>query len=41
MGQAAARFAGVHGWDVTAAKLLDVYGGLLQTRGEPLLEQSG
>jgi D-inositol-3-phosphate glycosyltransferase len=41
MGQAAARFAGAHGWDVTAAKLLDVYGELLQTRGEPLLEQSG
>jgi D-inositol-3-phosphate glycosyltransferase len=41
MGQAAARFAGVHGWDVTASKLLDVYGELLAARGEPLLEQSG
>jgi D-inositol-3-phosphate glycosyltransferase len=40
MGQAAARFAGVHGWDVTASMLLDVYAELLQTRGEPLLEQS-
>jgi len=40
MGQAAARFAGVHGWDVAASRLLDVYGELLQTRGEPLLEQS-
>jgi D-inositol-3-phosphate glycosyltransferase len=41
MGQAAARFAGVHGWDVTASMLLDVYGELLVARGEPLLEQSG
>jgi D-inositol-3-phosphate glycosyltransferase len=41
MGQAAARFAGAHGWDVAAAKLLDVYAQLLQTRGEPLLERSG
>ena len=41
MGQAAARFAGAHGWDVTAAKLLDVYAQLLHTRAEPLLEQSG
>jgi D-inositol-3-phosphate glycosyltransferase len=40
MGQAAARFAGVHGWDATASKLLDVYAELLQTRAEPLLEQS-
>jgi D-inositol-3-phosphate glycosyltransferase len=40
MGQAAARFAGAHGWDVTASKLLDVYEDLLSTRGEPLLEQS-
>jgi D-inositol-3-phosphate glycosyltransferase len=41
MSQAAARFAGVHGWDVTASMLLDVYGELLAARGEPLLEQSG
>jgi D-inositol-3-phosphate glycosyltransferase len=41
MGQAAARFVGVHGWGVTASRLLDVYGELLQTRAEPLLEQSG
>jgi D-inositol-3-phosphate glycosyltransferase len=40
MGQAAARFAGGHGWDVAASGLLDVYGELLQSRGEPLLEQS-
>jgi D-inositol-3-phosphate glycosyltransferase len=41
MGQAAARFAGVHGWDVTASKLLDVYGEMLAARAEPLLQQSG
>ncbi len=40
MSQAAARFAGAHGWDVAASRLLDVYGELLQARGEPLLEQS-
>jgi D-inositol-3-phosphate glycosyltransferase len=40
MGQAAARFAGVHGWDVTAGKLLDTYAELLQTRAGLVLEQS-
>jgi D-inositol-3-phosphate glycosyltransferase len=40
MGQAAARFAGVHGWDVTAGKLLDTYSELLQTRADVVLEQS-
>ena len=40
MGQAAARFAGVHGWDVTAGKLLDTYSELLQTRAGLVLEQS-
>jgi len=41
MSQAAARFAGAHGWDAAASSLLDVYGELLHARGEPLLEQSG
>jgi D-inositol-3-phosphate glycosyltransferase len=41
MGLAAARFAGAHGWDVTAARLLDVYGELLQGTRAPLLERSG
>ena len=40
MSQAAARFAGVHGWDVTAGKLLDTYSELLQTRTDLVLEQS-
>ncbi len=40
MSQAAARFAGVHGWDVTAGKLLDTYSELLQTRADLVLEQS-
>jgi D-inositol-3-phosphate glycosyltransferase len=38
MGAAAARFAGVHGWDRTAARLLDIYGDLVQARREPFLE---
>ena len=41
MGTAAARFAGAHGWDLAAARLLDVYGELLQSTRTPLLEQSG
>ncbi|HZD02514.1 MAG TPA: D-inositol-3-phosphate glycosyltransferase [Actinomycetes bacterium] len=40
MGLAAARFAGAHGWDVTASRLLDVYSELLQGARAPLLEQS-
>jgi len=38
MGAAAARFAGVHGWDRTAAKLLGIYGDLVQATREPFLE---
>jgi hypothetical protein len=38
MGAAAARFAGAHGWDVAASRLLEVYGELV---GEPVLEQMG
>jgi len=38
MGAAAARFAGVHGWDRTAARLLGIYGDLVQAAGEPFLE---
>jgi D-inositol-3-phosphate glycosyltransferase len=41
MGLAAARFAGAHGWDVTAGRLLAVYGELLQGMRVPLLERSG
>jgi D-inositol-3-phosphate glycosyltransferase len=41
MGTAAARFAGAHGWDLAATRLLDVYGQLLQSTRIPLLEQSG
>jgi D-inositol-3-phosphate glycosyltransferase len=41
MGLAAARFAGAHGWDVTAGRLLAVYGELLQGTRAPLLERSG
>ncbi len=37
MGQAAARFAGAHGWDATAARLLAVYGDLVRAWREPLL----
>jgi len=36
MGQAAARFAGAHGWDATAAGLLAVYGDLVRAWREPL-----
>jgi D-inositol-3-phosphate glycosyltransferase len=38
MGAAAARFAGVHGWDIAADRLLGIYGELV---GEPVLEQMG
>jgi hypothetical protein len=38
MGAAAARFAGAHGWDQAAARLLEIYGDLVQ---EPVLEQMG
>jgi D-inositol-3-phosphate glycosyltransferase len=38
MGAAAARFAGVHGWDRTAARLLGIYGDLVQATREPFLE---
>jgi hypothetical protein len=38
MGAAAARFAGAHGWDQAAARLMDIYGELVQ---EPVLEQMG
>jgi D-inositol-3-phosphate glycosyltransferase len=38
MGAAAARFAGVHGWDRTAASLLGIYGDLVQATREPFLE---
>jgi D-inositol-3-phosphate glycosyltransferase len=38
MGAAAARFAGVHGWDRTAAALLGIYGDLVQATSEPFLE---
>ena len=38
MGAAAARFAGAHGWDVAAARLLEIYGDLVR---EPVLEQMG
>ena len=38
MGAAAARFAGVHGWDRTAAKLLGIYGDLVQATHAPFLE---
>jgi D-inositol-3-phosphate glycosyltransferase len=41
MGLAAARFAGAHSWEVTAARLLDAYGELVQGARMPLLEQSG
>jgi D-inositol-3-phosphate glycosyltransferase len=41
MGTAAARFAGAHGWDLAAARVLDVYGELVQSTRTPLLEQSG
>jgi D-inositol-3-phosphate glycosyltransferase len=38
MGAAASRFAGVHGWDRTAARLLGIYGDLVHARREPLLQ---
>jgi D-inositol-3-phosphate glycosyltransferase len=41
MGVAAARFAGAHGWDVTAARLLDAYEAVVHGTRLPLLEQSG
>jgi D-inositol-3-phosphate glycosyltransferase len=41
MGLAAARFAGAHGWEVTATRLLDAYSELVQGARMPLLEQSG
>jgi D-inositol-3-phosphate glycosyltransferase len=40
MGAAADRFAGAHGWDVAAARLIEIYGDLVRVR-EPLLEQMG
>jgi D-inositol-3-phosphate glycosyltransferase len=40
MGAAAARFAGAHGWDVAATRLIEIYGDLVRVR-EPLLEQMG
>jgi D-inositol-3-phosphate glycosyltransferase len=41
MGAAAARFAGAHGWDVAASRLLDAYEAVVQGTRLPLLEQSG
>jgi D-inositol-3-phosphate glycosyltransferase len=38
MGAAAARFAGAHGWDQAAARLLEIYSDLVR---EPVLEQLG
>jgi D-inositol-3-phosphate glycosyltransferase len=38
MGAAAARFAGANGWDRTAARLLGIYGDLVQATREPFLE---
>jgi D-inositol-3-phosphate glycosyltransferase len=38
MSTAAARFAGAHGWDQAATRLLEVYGDLVR---EPVLEQMG
>jgi D-inositol-3-phosphate glycosyltransferase len=38
MGAAAARFAGAHGWDRAAARLVEIYGDLVR---EPVLEQMG
>jgi glycosyltransferase involved in cell wall biosynthesis len=40
MGAAAARFAGAHGWDRAAARLLAIYGDLVQAGREPILEQT-
>ena len=40
MGTAAARFAGAHGWDRTAGRMLDIYGDLLPAGAEPVLEQT-
>jgi D-inositol-3-phosphate glycosyltransferase len=39
MGAAAARFAGAHGWDQAAARLVEVYRDLVRV-GEPVLEQT-
>jgi D-inositol-3-phosphate glycosyltransferase len=38
MSAAAARFAGAHGWDQAAARLIEIYGDLVR---EPVLEQMG
>ena len=38
MGAAAARFAGAHGWDRTASRLLDVYAELTRASDESVLE---
>jgi hypothetical protein len=38
LGAAAARFAGAPGWDLAAARLIDIYGELVR---EPVLEQMG
>jgi len=40
MGAAAARFAGAHGWDRTAGRMLDIYGDLLAAAAEPVLERT-
>jgi D-inositol-3-phosphate glycosyltransferase len=40
MGAAAARFAGAHGWDRTASRMLDIYADLLPAAIEPVLEQT-
>jgi len=37
MAAAAARFAGAHGWDTTAARVLGIYTDLVQASREPLL----
>ena len=38
MGVAAARFAGAHGWDRTATRLLGIYADLVQAAREPALQ---
>jgi D-inositol-3-phosphate glycosyltransferase len=40
MGAAAARFAGAHGWDRTASRMLGIYGDLLAAAAEPVLERT-
>jgi D-inositol-3-phosphate glycosyltransferase len=40
MGAAAARFAGAHGWDRTASRMLGIYADLLPAAIEPVLEQT-